>query len=82
MSFGQEPLQSTLVEQPASAPQLGSLPIYDFGETSIEPEPVEDKPAASLMGMMDSNGREHIEYPPNSGRLWHRMNPDSDWIKD
>ena len=41
-----------------------------------------DQPASSLMGMMDSNGREHIEYPPNSGRLWHRDNPDSPWIKD
>ena len=57
-----------------------SVPIYDFGQANLETD--SDQPASSLMGMMDSNGREHIEYPPNSGRLWHRDNPDSPWIKD
>ena len=81
-SLGREVFQSSMVNETAPPAQPSSVPIYDFGEASFEPEPVEDQPAASLMGMMDSNGREHIEYPPNSGRLWHRDNPDSAWIKD
>ncbi|MEC7180889.1 MAG: hypothetical protein VXW36_05810, partial [Candidatus Thermoplasmatota archaeon] len=81
-SLSREVFQSSMVNESAPPAQASSVPIYDFGEASFEPEPVEDQPAASLMGMMDSNGREHIEYPPNSGRLWHRDNPDSAWIKD
>ena len=53
---------------------------YDFGnESSIA---TESQPPASLMGMMDSQGREHIEYPAKSARYWHRNTPDSPWIKD
>ena len=63
---------------PGYAPS--SVPIYDFGQANLETD--SDQPPSSLMGMMDSNGREHIEYPPNSGRLWHRDDPDSPWIKD
>jgi len=81
-SLSREVFQSSMVNEDTPPAQPSSVPIYDFGEASFEPEPVEDRPAASLMGMMDSNGREHIEYPPNSGRLWHRDNPDSAWIKD
>ncbi|MGB0394036.1 MAG: pre-peptidase C-terminal domain-containing protein [Candidatus Poseidoniaceae archaeon] len=81
-SLGQEVVQSSMVNEFVPSTQPASVPIYDFGEASFEPEPVEDQPSASLMGMMDSNGREHIEYPPNSGRLWYRDNPDSAWIKD
>ena len=57
------------------------IPIYDFGQSIIEDAAIE-QPSTSLMGMMDANGREHIEYPMNSGRLWYRDNPDSDWIKN
>jgi len=63
-------------------PVIGTsdMPLYDFGQAIVEPST--EEPAASLMGMMDSNGREHIEYPPNSGHLWYRDNPDSGWIKN
>ena len=44
-------------------------------------QPVVDAPSTSLMGMMDANGREHIEFPANSGRLWHRDQPDAPWVK-
>jgi hypothetical protein len=53
---------------------------YDFGnESSFATESL---PPASLMGMMDSQGREHIEYPAKSAKYWHRNTPDSPWIKD
>ena len=39
-------------------------------------------PPASLMGMMDGQGREHIEYPAQSGKLWYRDSPDSAWMKN
>ncbi|MEC8106501.1 MAG: pre-peptidase C-terminal domain-containing protein, partial [Candidatus Thermoplasmatota archaeon] len=81
-SLSREVFQSNMVNESASPSTSTDVPIYDFGEAEFTPEPVEDRPAASLMGMMDSNGREHIEYPPNSGKLWHRDNPDSAWIND
>ena len=80
--IGRQALQSSIVNEVAPPRQTTSLPVYDFGEDNFEPQPEHDQPAASLMGMMDSNGREHIEYPPNSGRLWYRDNPDSAWIND
>ncbi|MGB0780203.1 MAG: pre-peptidase C-terminal domain-containing protein [Candidatus Poseidoniaceae archaeon] len=74
------------------APIETGIPIYDFGQMNTEQapmmeqpslmeQPVVDAPSTSLMGMMDANGREHIEYPANSGRLWHRDQPDAPWIK-
>ena len=81
-SLSREVFHSSTMNDSAPPAQASSVPIYDFGEASFEQEAEEDQPATSLMGMMDSNGREHIEYPPNSGRLWHRDNPDSAWIKD
>ena len=81
-SIGRQAAQSSIVNEVAPPRQTTSLPVYDFGEDNFEPQPEHDQPAASLMGMMDSNGREHIEYPPNSGRLWYRDNPDSAWIND
>ena len=71
-------LSGTSETLPAYSPS--SIPIYDFGQTTLEQDP--EQPSASLMGMMDSKGREHIEYPPNSGRLWHRDDPDSAWVKE
>ena len=70
---------STINESP-------SQPVYDFGQANIE-QAVRvgndfDVPSSSLMGMMDGAGRERIEYPPKSGNLWHRDEPDTPWIKD
>jgi len=67
--------------------QDNALPIYDFGQINIEQpatfeQPVVEAPSTSLMGMMDANGREHIEFPANSGRLWYRDQPDAPWIKN
>ena len=72
-------LESTSQEPPSY--QNSDLPIYDFGQLSAE-EPVVEQPSTSLMGMMDSKGREHIEFPANSGKLWYRDEPDSPWIKN
>ena len=53
---------------------------YDFGEELSAT--TESVPPSSLMGMMDGQGREHIEYPAQSGKLWRRDTPDSPWIKN
>lgn len=67
-------------EQMNTLEPTNALESYDFGNAT----PVVDDslPPASLMGMMDSQGREHIEYPAQSGKLWYRNSPDSDWIKN
>ena len=71
--------ESTVNESPAQ-------PVYDFSQANIEQAVTAqaefDAPSSSLMGMMDGAGRERIEYPPKSGNLWHRDEPDSAWIKD
>jgi len=71
--------ESTVDESPAQ-------PVYDFGQAYIEQAVTAqaefDAPSSSLMGMMDGDGRERIEYPPKSGNLWHRDEPDTPWIKD
>ena len=84
----QVPEAPALSSSPISAPimvspphQETAIPIYDFGEANLE-QPAIEEPSTSLMGMMDANGREHIEYPANSGRLWYRDNPDSAWVKN
>lgn len=69
------------VRQDEPSYQSQDLPIYDFGESNIEEQMIE-QPPSSLMGMMDSSGREHIEYPANSGKLWYRDNPDKPWVKN
>ena len=69
--FGQMNMeQPSMMEQP---------PMME--QPSLMEQPVVDAPSTSLMGMMDANGREHIEYPANSGRLWHRDQPDAPWVK-
>ncbi|MFL2953888.1 MAG: pre-peptidase C-terminal domain-containing protein [Candidatus Thalassarchaeaceae archaeon] len=72
-------LESPSQEPPAY--QNSDVPIYDLGQLTAE-EPVLEQPSTSLMGMMDSKGREHIEFPANSGKLWYRDEPDSPWIKN
>ena len=61
--------------------QQSEIPIYDFGGADFDLNQ-DEQPPSNLMGMMDANGREHIEYPSNSGKLWHRDNPDAPWTKD
>lgn len=57
-----------------------TIESYDFGN---QPSNIDSPmPPASLMGMMDGQGREHIEYPAQSGKLWHRDTPDSPWMKN
>lgn len=49
--------------------------LADLGGTS----PVAtDAPDASLMGMI-LDGMETVEYPPQSGQLWVRSDPDAPW---
>ncbi len=72
--------QLQTISTPPPTFETSDMPIYDFGQSNVEPSM--EEPAASLMGMMDSKGREHIEYPANSGRLWHRDDPDSPWLKN
>ena len=56
------------------------LESYTFGQDLSDAS--ESSPPTSLMGLMDSQGREHIEYPVQSGKLWYRDSPDSDWMKN
>jgi len=82
--------EAPILESPglvSSPPQDTGLPIYDFGQMNMEQpaamvQPDVEAPSTSLMGMMDANGREHIEFPANSGRLWYRDQPDAPWIKN
>ena len=70
-----------ITDEPVQAFEAPSeLEGYDFGNESSFT--TESQPPASLMGMMDSQGREHIEYPAQSGKYWHRTSPDSPWMKD
>jgi hypothetical protein len=57
-----------------------TIESYDFAEQLTVSS--ESLPPSSLMGMMDGQGREHIEYPAQSGKLWHRDTPDSPWMKN
>jgi hypothetical protein len=72
-------LESSGQEPPSY--QNSELPIYDFGQSGAE-QPVIEQPSTSIMGMMDSKGREHIEFPANSGKLWYRDEPDTPWVKN
>jgi hypothetical protein len=55
--------------------QTGAELMADLSGTS----PVAtDAPDASLMGMI-LDGMETVEYPPQSGQLWVRADPDAPW---
>ena len=49
--------------------------MADLSETTSAPV---DAPDASLMGMI-LDGMETVEYPPQSGQLWVRPDPDAPW---
>ena len=38
-----------------------------------------DSPPQQLLGMIDGNGIESVEYPVNSGIRWQRSNPQQQW---
>ena len=38
-----------------------------------------ESPPNQLLGMIDSNGMEVIEYPIGSGIKWHRIDPQQPW---
>ena len=40
-----------------------------------------ESPPNQLLGMIDSNGIEVIEFPMGSGNIWQRSNPNQSWIK-
>jgi hypothetical protein len=40
-----------------------------------------ESPPNQLLGMIDSNGIEVIEFPMGSGNMWQRSNPNQSWIK-
>ena len=40
-----------------------------------------NSPPEQLLGMIDNNGVESIEYPVASGILWQRMSPEHGWIR-
>jgi hypothetical protein len=79
-----EPVNDTLHglsgEQMQSFEPSDELQSYNFGNDA--PVSNESLPPSSLMGVMDSQGLEHIEYPAKSGNYWHRASPDSPWTKD
>ena len=36
-------------------------------------------PSQQLMGMLDANGSEVLEFPASSGVMWTRSSPTEDW---
>ena len=48
-----------------------------FEELLSQPE----SPPTQLLGMIDSNGIEVIEFPVGSGNIWQRSNPNQSWMK-
>ncbi|MED6337794.1 MAG: hypothetical protein VYC12_02080, partial [Candidatus Thermoplasmatota archaeon] len=40
-----------------------------------------ESPPNQLLGMIDSNGIEVIEFPMGSGNMWQRSNPNQSWMK-
>ena len=40
-----------------------------------------ESPPNQLLGMIDSNGVEVIEFPVGSGNMWQRSNPNQSWMK-
>jgi len=55
--------------------QTGAELMADLSGTSPVPS---EAPDASLMGMI-LDGMETVEYPPQSGHLWVRADPDAPW---
>lgn len=67
-------------ESITTAPMSGPNPeagAYEFAN-SISESGQKDPPSIDLMGMM-SDGLETVEYPPGSGSIWVRTNPDEVW---
>ena len=40
-----------------------------------------NSPPEQLLGMIDNNGVESIEYPVASGIFWQRLSPEHGWIR-
>ena len=82
--------EAPILESPglvSSPPQDTGLPLVGSemcirDRPAAMEQPIAGAPSTSLMGMMDANGREHIEFPANSGHLWYRDQPDAPWIKN
>jgi hypothetical protein len=67
-------------ESITTAPMSGPNPeagAYEFAN-SISESGQKEPPSIDLMGMM-SDGLETVEYPPGSGSIWVRTNPDEVW---
>ena len=70
------------ISQPESsiivAPQNNAVEDNLFEQLILEPE----TPPKQLLGMIDSNGNEILEYPVGSGNKWQRKDSTEPWSKN
>ena len=59
---------------------MESSEVFNIANDLFDSAP-KQSPPSSLMGMLDSNGHEVIEYPAGSGQNWTRTDPTQSWIQ-
>lgn len=67
-----------MAAEPFFGAMAGQADASLMADLSGTPPAATDAPDASLMGMI-LDGMETVEYPPQSGQLWVRPNPDAPW---
>ena len=70
--------QSSL--EPSLQPSMESSEVFNIANDLFDSTP-KQSPPSSLMGMLDSNGHEVIEYPAGSGQNWTRTDPTQSWTQ-
>ena len=81
IEFLSAPLSSTEQVSPFEeykVPPVESAPSFDDVNDLFD-EPNHQPPSSELMGMIDSNGQEVIEYPAGSGMKWTRSDATQSW---
>jgi hypothetical protein len=57
-----------------------TVPSMDaFADLLSTPSPAIQQPSQQLMGMLDAQGAEVLEYPAGSGSMWTRASPTDTW---
>ena len=70
------PEKANPFEEYSTAPVASTL----FDEVSdLFDSPSQQAPPSALMGMIDSNGHEVVEYPAGSGMKWTRTDATQSW---
>ncbi len=73
------PEQMNPFEEYKTAPVRSSTTFDDVSD--LFDTPIHQPPPLELMGMIDSNGQEVIEYPAGSGMEWSRTDATQSWNK-